>query len=483
MKQFKIGDQVKCINGVEFGDAHTPAKGETYVVTYTDGIYLSFHEGAEAGWWSHERFELAGFAAGERVRISDDPYYTLDGRRHEVSFYAGREGVIRDDEDCPMVDKDGDYVVKLDNGSSSARISPACLTRVPAKVEPQAFRVVSNDGGCYHYFEIGTTVYLIDGPQTDDLLLYSTDPDYQGDDCKQEGGKAVAQWMNASDLEPLDLDADFEVGDRLIVTGDTAGYHHSFDAGTEVTVIETGREITGHYNSDSRGYRVQTDDSDGIHGHDMWDVEHADLRLVFRPEPEAVEQVEAPVFEKGDVVRVVSRATFYPFDSTEPSYHDTFGSFEDRPKEGDILTVRGDQGERNVVVEDSWLLGKDCIEKVEAVPAPTFDFEPLADWERELYLAVDGDALYIPDDWTELGYITEDGEPDMVEHPQHYMQHPSGLEIIEITRHHNFAIGSALKYIFRHPHKGKPVEDLRKAIQYLEFEIEDIEAGNREVAA
>lgn len=72
---------------------------------------------------------------------------------------------------------------------------------------------------------------------------------------------------------------------------------------------------------------------------------------------------------------------------------------------------------------------------------------------------------------------------DMVEHPQHYLKHPSGLEVIDITRHHNFCVGNALKYIFRHEYKGKPVEDLRKAIQYIEFEIADIEKRQTEVEA
>ena len=64
---------------------------------------------------------------------------------------------------------------------------------------------------------------------------------------------------------------------------------------------------------------------------------------------------------------------------------------------------------------------------------------------------------------------------DPVRQPQHYMKHPSGIEIIDITRHHTFTIGNALKYIFRHEHKGQPVQDLQKAIAYLEFAIQDLE--------
>lgn len=39
----------------------------------------------------------------------------------------------------------------------------------------------------------------------------------------------------------------------------------------------------------------------------------------------------------------------------------------------------------------------------------------------------------------------------------------------------NFNLGNAIKYLSRAGRKGDKVEDLRKAIQYIEFEIEDIE--------
>lgn len=65
---------------------------------------------------------------------------------------------------------------------------------------------------------------------------------------------------------------------------------------------------------------------------------------------------------------------------------------------------------------------------------------------------------------------------DDVNHPKHYTSHPSGVECITITRHHNFAIGNAIKYLFRaglkHP---SPVEDLKKAIWYIQDEIKRIE--------
>lgn len=36
-----------------------------------------------------------------------------------------------------------------------------------------------------------------------------------------------------------------------------------------------------------------------------------------------------------------------------------------------------------------------------------------------------------------------------VNHPIHYNQHPSGIECIDIVRHHDFNIGNVIKYIWR----------------------------------
>ena len=60
---------------------------------------------------------------------------------------------------------------------------------------------------------------------------------------------------------------------------------------------------------------------------------------------------------------------------------------------------------------------------------------------------------------------------DPVNNPAHYTNHPSGIECIQVTEHMNFNRGNAVKYIWRCGDKGKPVEDLRKAIWYLEREI------------
>ena len=62
---------------------------------------------------------------------------------------------------------------------------------------------------------------------------------------------------------------------------------------------------------------------------------------------------------------------------------------------------------------------------------------------------------------------------DPVNHPSHYISHPSGLECIQITEHMNFCLGNAVKYIWRAGLKSNSaIEDLQKACWYLEREIE-----------
>lgn len=60
---------------------------------------------------------------------------------------------------------------------------------------------------------------------------------------------------------------------------------------------------------------------------------------------------------------------------------------------------------------------------------------------------------------------------DNVNHPTHYTSHPSGIECIQVTRHMSFNIGNAMKCLWRADLKNSMVEDLRKAIWYIEDEI------------
>jgi hypothetical protein len=70
------------------------------------------------------------------------------------------------------------------------------------------------------------------------------------------------------------------------------------------------------------------------------------------------------------------------------------------------------------------------------------------------------------------------GAVDMVNHPPHYTSHPSGVECIQVTEHYGFCIGSAIKYLWRAGLKGDAVEDLKKAVWYINREITKREQPN-----
>lgn len=65
--------------------------------------------------------------------------------------------------------------------------------------------------------------------------------------------------------------------------------------------------------------------------------------------------------------------------------------------------------------------------------------------------------------------------PDMVNHPPHYGNHPSGVDCIDVVEWMNFNLGNAVKYIWRHDNKDNPLQDLKKARWYLDREIQRIE--------
>ena len=66
-----------------------------------------------------------------------------------------------------------------------------------------------------------------------------------------------------------------------------------------------------------------------------------------------------------------------------------------------------------------------------------------------------------------------------VDHPKHY--NTGKIEVIDAIEEWNmgFCDGNVIKYVARHKHKGKPIEDLRKAKWYLERLIQQYEQENR----
>lgn len=78
----------------------------------------------------------------------------------------------------------------------------------------------------------------------------------------------------------------------------------------------------------------------------------------------------------------------------------------------------------------------------------------------------------------------EDCKPEQVNHPSHYawLKDLCGVEPIDICRHFDFAIGNALKYLMRKgkvdgdkTEKEKRIEDLRKAVFYIQDEIKKLQ--------
>lgn len=77
---------------------------------------------------------------------------------------------------------------------------------------------------------------------------------------------------------------------------------------------------------------------------------------------------------------------------------------------------------------------------------------------------------------------------DKVNHPSHYtwLKDKCGIEVIDITRHMDFNLGNALKYILRAGHKSeegytnrqKEIEDLKKAIFYIQDKLKSLENEN-----
>ena len=62
-------------------------------------------------------------------------------------------------------------------------------------------------------------------------------------------------------------------------------------------------------------------------------------------------------------------------------------------------------------------------------------------------------------------------EVDLVNHPPHYNQHPSGVECITVVEHMCYNLGNAVKYCWRADLKNNAMQDLNKAIWYINREI------------
>lgn len=75
-------------------------------------------------------------------------------------------------------------------------------------------------------------------------------------------------------------------------------------------------------------------------------------------------------------------------------------------------------------------------------------------------------------------------ESELIKHPSHYTAGRK-YEPKDVIRDWelNFNLGSAVKYISRAGRKGDKIEDLEKARQFLDFEIEALKAEEVELDA
>lgn len=105
----------------------------------------------------------------------------------------------------------------------------------------------------------------------------------------------------------------------------------------------------------------------------------------------------------------------------------------------------------------------------------TADYTPL--WTPQGSSYMYGDSITDTQVWET--FYDPKPEHDAVNHPKHYTAHPSGVECIEITQHYNFCIGNAIKYLWRNGLKDSApqVQDLEKAIWYIQREINNLKTG------
>lgn len=102
-----------------------------------------------------------------------------------------------------------------------------------------------------------------------------------------------------------------------------------------------------------------------------------------------------------------------------------------------------------------------------------FDCEDIKDDDPKLYKEIKEQKQM----FESLSLKKKEAAQDPVNHPKHYISDPSGIECIQITRHRNFNIGNAIKYLWRAGLKdgNSDIQDLQKAVWYIQDEIERLQ--------
>jgi hypothetical protein len=91
---------------------------------------------------------------------------------------------------------------------------------------------------------------------------------------------------------------------------------------------------------------------------------------------------------------------------------------------------------------------------------------------KTLYM---GDTLTVGGEAVTLIDLENPVEHDPVKHPRHYTDVVPGIECKDVIGWFPGHVAAAMKYLWRHQQKGRPIEDLRKAIEFIQFEIERLE--------
>ena len=86
---------------------------------------------------------------------------------------------------------------------------------------------------------------------------------------------------------------------------------------------------------------------------------------------------------------------------------------------------------------------------------------------------------FLPSEPTER---VETSQPEMVEHPSHYGGADNPYEAIKVVEAWGlgFHLGNTVKYISRAGKKDNLLQDLKKALWYLNREIENLEKNGKE---
>lgn len=141
-------------------------------------------------------------------------------------------------------------------------------------------------------------------------------------------------------------------------------------------------------------------------------------------------------------------------------------------------------------VSPRWWLGPGNGSTIDRAEAVTYDFA--AAWDAverfalltsldELYLEVVGDLGRPGPPTPRDGIVTGDQRNEHVDHPAHYGGAADPYEAIKVIEAWSlgFCLGNAVKYVSRAGRKAgaDPVEDLKKAVWYINREI-----ANREKA-